>query len=409
MQKHPACIFLENGWVETDNHKAINCVTSIYMDELLSSPFYKNKEGIYWPVITKNTTYKSSFKTNVKIVSYYDTEYLHHITRYNEFTPKQFKESLLFLCEVCIYCFNHGIYIQSHLWNITYVEGKPIIIDIRDFKPLLSHNWIEIFSGHFREHIDNHNIILASHFMDNFLDIRKRLLSVKNNPYSILEIIKDIKEKDIIDGQWMTYHANRVDFLNEAIKIDKQLYEKIKTYGGGSYDDTKSISLMSVIERYKPHTLIEIGCNNGLYCYAASTHSHVVGIDYDLGCIDKCNQLNKQFQTNSVFIHCDILNHTENSKSHGLNGSYGDIYSRIRSDMLVAPAVVHHLYSACKSMDEIIRQFTRVANEIMLIESIAISCEEELREAIDKYGWTIIEVLPSSPKPRKYLLCTIRR
>ena len=59
MIKHSACIATEYGWVDIDNtnFKSVNCITKPLHDKLLSSQFYKNKEGIFWPKIVKIYNY----------------------------------------------------------------------------------------------------------------------------------------------------------------------------------------------------------------------------------------------------------------------------------------------------------------------------------------------------------------
>ena len=91
--------------------------------------------------------------------------------RYPEYTPLQFKEALIFICDVCEYCEKAGYWLRTHLWNVTFVKGNPYLIDIRDFEILSNQNWLLIFIGHFRNKLDNHCPVHVSKFISNYDDI----------------------------------------------------------------------------------------------------------------------------------------------------------------------------------------------------------------------------------------------
>nr|QBK88466.1 MAG: methyltransferase domain protein [Mimivirus LCMiAC01] len=406
MKKHSACIVTKYGWVDINKelYKSINCIKIPLHDTILSSDFYKKKEGIFWPRVKKITDYQS---THDNALAYYDTEYIHHIIRYHEFTPEQFKKALLFLCDVCIYCYNHGYFLRTHLWNVTFVRGKPYLTDIRDFEKLKSQKWINIFIGHFRTKLDNHCPILASKFMINFDDIYSKLSSCTNDLFSIKNIISSIQVRTNKNGAWTDYHKSRVNFLHSTDNLNEELYNKIKNYGGGSKDKRKSYNLLTEIETIKPKTIVEVGCNNGLYCFASSKFANVVGLDYDINSINNANMINEKLQTSTTFIYNNILDIQNNLKAQGQNGSYGTIYDRCRSELLIAPAIVHHLFKVCKSTDMILEIFDKLAKRYMIIENIPSVCsDEQLIASIKKINWKIIKVVSSSPSPRKFFVCT---
>lgn len=406
MKKHSACICLSNGWVDIDinNYKSINCVTRKLHETILDSNFYKNKEGIFWPRIKKNQDYKSVSNTDNNIISYYETEYIHHITRYPEFTPNQLKESLLFLADVCIYCKENNYFILTHLWNVTFKNGHPFMIDIRDFEIYSNQKWNKIFLGHFRDKLDSHCPYHIKNFIVNHEEIKYQLENT-NDPYEIKHIVEKIIPVAIGQNYWSNYHKERTDFLHEYESLNDELYNKIKHHHCPPNNDNKSFNLLTTIEKYQPKTIIEMGCNNGLYCFGASKHAHVVGIDNDIISIDIANKINKKLQTSSVFVCADFFKLDDNI-SYGQNNSYGTKIERFRSEMLIAPAIMHHLFNACKSLDKIICTFDKYAKKYMIIEHInGVYNEIDLKNTIEKYDWNIIEILDSSPAPRKYFVC----
>ena len=403
MKKHNACIFTEYGWVEIDHEtqNVVNCVKLPLHDEILSSEFYKSKEGTFWPFTNKLTNYENKTEG---IISYYKTEYIPNILRYPEFTPKQFKESLLFLCNVCIYCEENNYFLRSHLWNVTYLRGKPLLIDIRDFEKLRNQSWKPIFLSHFRDRLDNHCPIHASAFVQNYESIKEQLQRT-SNLIDILNVITQIIPRETNAAQWSSYYKDRIDFLRNADNFNEDVYNKIRAFAGGSNDPTKSQSLFNYIEDIKPSSIIEIGCNSGLYTFGASMFCNAIGIDYDKKSIDEANSINSTLQTNTTFVCLDVLKPTV---QYGQDGAYGSIYQRFKSEMLIAPAIIHHLYNVCKSTDKIIEIFSKFSTRYLLIEHIPDTINiEELYSSIKKYDINIIDEKPSSPYPRKWILCEL--
>lgn len=404
-EKHNACVFTEYGWVDIDenNFKSINCVKLKLHDDILQSAFYKNKEDIYWPKVKKINNYESK---HGKCISYYDTEYINYIIRYPEFTPEQFKESLIFLCNVCKYCKNHGYYLRTHLWNLTYYKGYPFLIDIRDFEKLNKQNWLCIFKGHFREKIDKHCPIKASNFIKNYSYIYKKLNKCRNNLDDIKSILNEIKPINSSNGDWTNYHKNRTNFLLKSENLN-DIQDQIENFKGGCGKIQKSSNLFKIIKEINPKNIIELGCNNGLYTFGFTKYCPSIGIDYDINSINLANKINKNLKVNTKFIYFNILDETKLEKNYGYNGCYGNIYSRFKSDMVVAPAIIHHLNNQCKSTDKIIKIFDKFAIKYILIEQIpSMVNKKNLVNSLLKYKWKIIKTITSSPKPREWLLCT---
>lgn len=401
MKKHDACIATQYGWVEIDNNNklAINCVKSQLHDDILQSDFYKQKENIYWPKVEKLYNYDNK---KDDIISYYKTDYIYNILRYPEFTPFQFKEALIFLCEICLYCEKNNYYLRSHLWNVTFNKGNPILIDIRDFELLKSQSWNSIFISHFRETLDTHCPVHVKKFVKNYKDIKNRLNNA-GNLNEIKKILADIIPINTNNGNWSNYYKDRLNFLKKSNSFDDEIYSKITNFKGGSGVPTKSINLFKYIEDIKPTTIIEMGCNSGLYSFGASKFSNVIGIDYDINSINEANKINSKLKTSTTFISLDLL---KPFVSYGLDGSYGYPYERFKSELLIAPAIIHHLFKQCNSTDKIIEIFTNFTEKYMLIEQIPeLINTDKLIMSIKKFGYDIVSMEESSPKPRFWIFC----
>ena len=49
-----------------------------------------------------------------------------------------------------------------------------------------------------------------------------------------------------------------------------------------------------MIEDIECKTIIELGCNNGLYAFGCSKFAPTIGIDYDIQSIHSANEINKK-------------------------------------------------------------------------------------------------------------------
>ena len=96
------------------------------------------------------------------------------------------------------------------------------------------------------------------------------------------------------------------------------------------------------------------------------------------------------------------------NKNYGPNDVYGTVYDRFKSHTLIAPAIIHHLYQQCKSTNKIIEIFSKLAKNYMIIEQIPNTVPEiELKNSLEQYNWKVINILNSTPLPRKWLLCEL--
>jgi hypothetical protein len=402
MFRHPASISIEHGYVEIDipNNRVVHTTNNKIIDDILNTDFFKNGCGKYWINTKKIGDNK------------YEAEYINHIIRYPEFTPEQFLESLYFLHDVCVYCRDNGYFIRTHLWNVVYYRGRPLIIDIRDFEHLYHQNWINIFRNHFkkRDELDGHCPVDVNLFISNYDEVLRAWDKCSNALGCILEVLDVIKLVERKKEVWSNYHHDRTNFLYN----NNNLLENIKNYGGGSGDNRKSKNLLDEINIINPKTVIEVGCNNGLYCFGTSLLNNnisVLGVDYDLEAINTANNINKKLNLICIFIRVDLLDLDKLNVKYGLNGSYGSLLDRSRSELLIAPSIIHHLFNASKSLDKIIDIFDKLASKNMIIEHIDgyYGGVNDLIYVLNKYKWNIDKMISSSPEPRLYLICSKKK
>jgi SAM-dependent methyltransferase len=432
MHKHEACSLNYNGWCEIDHdkYKIVNCVKIPLHIDIYNSSFYKNKANKYWPNVNK-TNYIPV--TEGDYLECYETEYFHHILRFPEFTPNQLKEVLFFICNVLEYCIEEKIYLPTHLWNITFYRGEPIIIDIRDFQKLTEKckckfpNWEHIKNGYklckdCNKECKIHNLsqifthIISNNLEDNsgkhisnyFTEYGDFINCLKNNKkLNINQIKQSIKKCKVIDYNKNNYledfnnYYNSFDkileneYKNKKGKCPERLFAKLTNFAKSHCP--KIITLDQILSQFKPKTVIDIGCNTGVMSLICSKYSHVIGVDFNPIVIDRANKLSKKFKTNTQFICTNILDIEKNDKLYGKKGCYGNIYERFKSDMLIVFNVFDYMfksliygkcYSTKNAIQFILNIFIKLSTKYIVFENLK---KKEHNNIVYKYlkkkGW----------------------
>ena len=162
-----------------------------------------------------------------------------------------------------------------------------------------------------------------------------------------------------------------------------------------------------------PKTVFDIGCNTGLYSiYSSSLGAECVGMDSDIASVEVANNLSKERGHNCSFICYDFMSPPP---AYGLLGAYQHVHERLVSEMVIAPAVFHHLFRQGHSAEAIISELCRYSTKYVCMEfiphnDIHISCKEEhwasLKDIIsyfDAAGYKS-QVLKSYPSPRTWIM-----
>ena len=235
MHKHKAFSLNNNGWCEIDHDKfkAVICVNNKLHIDIYNSDFYKNKSNEYWPEVQR-INYISL--TEDSYLECFKTLYFHNILRFPEFTPRQLKEALIFLCNVLEYCMENNYFLPTHLWNLTFYRCKPILIGIRDFQELSENcecqfpNWENIPNGYKICHncdkkCKNHNIYnIFYHIISNNLENNtgKHISKFFTNYEEFINLLKNKRDLNIkkIRNSILKFELINYDPLNYYSKFN---------------------------------------------------------------------------------------------------------------------------------------------------------------------------------------------
>jgi len=402
-----ACLARELGYVVLDdtNRKAYRVLNNSSYDLVLSN-FYKDKESVFWPKVSKNKN-KSSLLLNNDEFKSVEVEYLDHVLYWTEMSFDDIKKSLIFLCDISRYLADNDVYLTSHLWNVTLRMGKPYLIDLGDFRKGV--RLMEIFDT-----ITSTISEKSTHHIPEGYQPKRWI----ENSDEIIPLLHRIKNK--INSKEVDSHEEMLAELKEVLlKIQPKNNQIFWDDYPAQLDMPNNISdlipyaenirpnLCKVIKEKKPETLLDLGCSRGLYSfYAASFGASTTGLDYSHPMMSDANKRSRELGVDCRFGFIDLLNLI----SWGSNAAYGNCLSRLRSEAVIAPALLHHVHGRGKPLDVLVGEWASCAKKWIMIEHIPndttgkLIDQRVIIDTLNSKGFTEVTVLDSRPNPRKWIL-----
>ena len=404
-----ACMHTELGYVILDDKsKRAYRVLNKNSYDFVSSKAFKAKEDIYWPTIIDIDASIASGglvgdNKNLKVV---EVEYLEHVIYWTEMSFSDVKQSLLFLCEISQYLAKNNVHMISHLWNISLNKGKPFLIDLGDFKKGINLMAIyDTITSTLSEKVTHHipEGYQPSRWIQNYEYIARKLSEIKKN------IGTEIRDGDTLIGS-IASTISDIEIKKEYIywdtyPVQKNMPNTLKELL--AYAPKNRPNLCKVLETKKPKTLLDLGCSYGLYSlYASMFGTKAIGLDYSHHMISEANNKATHLGLDCSFGFVDLLN----SKHWGLNGAYGSCFERLKSEAVVAPALLHHVHGRGIPLEAIIQEWMSCAEKWIMVEHITDDTtgktisSEKIIETFKKGGFANITILDSRPTPRKWIL-----
>lgn len=142
---------------------------------------------------------------------------------------------------------------------------------------------------------------------------------------------------------------------------------------------TKMENAIALIESVKPKTIIDMAGNMGWYgSYLHDKLDYSIILDFDYGCVDNIWNRCKEEKINNVLpIYMSICSPTldyyrdEPIGKSGIISWRSSAVDRMKADLVIALAIVHHLaFRQQLTFEEIIGQFELFSNRYLLIEFI---------------------------------------
>lgn len=210
---------------------------------------------------------------------------------------------------------------------------------------------------------------------------------------SRVESVKPPKAKDI----WSNYYQSLPIEANPA---------------------TKREGVQKLLEKLKPVTLTDLGCNEGAFSLlAARMGIAVLALDSSEACIESLFQ---QAQSESLPLQPLIADILAPTPEHGFLGAeFPGLMQRAKSDVVLCLGLIHHLHiTGHQPFYRIARLLAALADKAAIVEYVDSEDDNALRLALRPPRYTVeqflhgmrtvfreVEILPSDRPTRRLLLC----
>ena len=148
------------------------------------------------------------------------------------------------------------------------------------------------------------------------------------------------------------------------------------------YLEDKETTIRKWLEITKPISVIDLGANTGKFSFIAAEYAErVVALEADDNCVDT---IEKQILANNINnIVAIVGNLNEPSPNLGLlNSETKNIYERANSEMVLALALIHHLFFTNKiSINQIGEILNKFSSKYLIVEFIEIT-DKRVQELI---------------------------
>ncbi|MBI4929238.1 MAG: SAM-dependent methyltransferase [Bacteroidetes bacterium] len=317
-----------------------------------------------------------------------------------EWCFSQLQDAALLTLKVQKEALKHGMTLKdASAYNVQFVGGKPIFIDTLSFekydegKPwnayrqfcqhflaplaLMSYKSAEL-SKLLLNYIDGIPLELASSLLPSTSYLNSGIAahiifhSKIQKKYSRINTIKN--KKTVLPKSKLLLMIQHMEDSIRTLKIKKVNSNWIKYEVENTYSEEvlhlKEQIVTSWLEKLKPETLWDLGCNIGKFSLIASKHcNYILSMDADHYCIENFYTALKNSATNNILpLVIDLSNP---SPSIGwANAERRNIAQRGKADTVLALALTHHIRIGNNIPFSIIARYFSELTEELIIEFI---------------------------------------
>lgn len=361
-----------------------------------------------------------------------------------EWPASALKDAGLRYAELNLELARHGVICHdSHPWNLVFDGANPIFVDLGSIVPLTEVNPSspqKEFNGYF-----TYPLRLMARGR---VRVARRLLT---------DLTAGMSEREAAAlGDWRA----RYDFVEKLVlmqrRIRRSIYKRMgrkaspaefqavwrqagRTLAGinvrsrptlwsnygkerGRLDAptaAKEQAVCAILDRLKPKTVLDLGCNTGWYAQsAAHLGARVAACDIDETCLE---MLYAEVKEKKLAVTTSYLDMRVPSASHGWDGThFPSAMDRLRAECVLALALVHHLvFWQFADFELITNTLCRFASKHLVVEFISREDEFVAQWWKESYGWYTLEnflsllgrrferiaTVPSSSKGRTLIVC----
>lgn len=371
-----------------------------------------------------------------------------------EWTPSMFKDAALTILKLNLILMKNGFCTQdAHPWNILFDGTLPKFIDFTSIIRLPSHGcWIAI--EEFKLYCLNSLLLMAKGYptmvrsltheilcypdaglVRELYGSRERLYKrMRNITEKVKRKIRKLRKQESKYAGIM--QVERLIKKVESLNVKPRASEWSDYYNGENklpiYDGTievltsirhatvKHRLIDNLLETLRPESVLDIGCNRGLYSQiAASWGAKVIGIDMDEQALD-------QMYCDSRVIGSSVLplyvNAVAPAEAIGFKEiPFPSVTERLKSECVLCLALVHHLVFKRTHMDfqHIAKVLSSYTEKYLIVEFVPKEDEHVAKWYTNEYNWYCednfisalsqyfkkVESYESFPLPRRLLFC----
>lgn len=434
------------GFIRVENGRVRRFVNFVYADDydhLLASGLY---EILVQKGLLISHTEVEPDSTYYKII---EPEQIAFISQPGEWTATQWKEVLLCFLRINQLSISQGMILKDATpFNFTFYKGNCILFDTLSFTRYRDGDaWIgyrqfctsmlgpaalmlkeDIAWGRmFHSYADGWPLSFLSHSLS---------WKTRFSPLLLLHIHWHARTRhsntEKVNGKGLTTDKLKLLWSMMASSIRKweprravQLWPEYYTNSilSNAYLDTKKTFVHKWLAEIRPSRVIDLGANTGMFSFLASAYAgSVLAIESDHDCVEELRkQLRTQKYTDIETVWADI---TRPTPATGWNNSErAALLTRLRGDMLLALAVIHHIcITANVSLELVAGLFADITNAYLIVEFVPRSdpkvkemlmnredvfadyTEDRFIESFQRY-FSIIDSGTCTPSDRKLFLC----
>ncbi|MBI4647867.1 MAG: SAM-dependent methyltransferase [Bacteroidia bacterium] len=397
--KHPASFRDSSGFVFIDNGEIYRTIADCYREHyehLISSGLYENlctrgllisHQEVNTKLLQDKNIYKILKPQTIQFISY---PY--------EWCFSQLKDAALCTLEIQKTAIGHGMTLKdASSFNIQFHEGRAMLIDSLSFEKYNEGSpWSAYlqFCEHFlaplalMHYVDQRlQSMLVSHIHGIPLEMVSQMFPFRSrlHPGIYLHILLHSRFKTKYAQKKITQYKNRTISKKQLLGLIYSIESTVKSlklkhsetiwtaYNEDNepvYSESKKQIIKYFISLSKPSVLLDLGANNGEYSFSVSDSlTSIIAIDNDHQCIERFyNRIKAENKINMLPLVIDISNP---SPSLGWRNKERESFiARIKPDMILCLALLHHLVISNHLQFEMLAEFFSTIAKWLIIEWI---------------------------------------
>lgn len=352
------------------------------------------------------------------------------LSSWAEWCSLMIQDATATVCRVNFQLCKHGYVMKdAQPGNVQFIYGKAYWIDFGSIVPLSHHHTTFAFDE-FRYHSLLPLYLLSKGYPNLarkiYQEVGKGYLKGLSTrmPFRLFPPKYSVIKRKARDGKTLAALGDLLEYIEG---LDVQPLESLWTgYGQGgmpppdkpSQFNEKATSVFHLLKRLPPGTLLDIAGNKGWYGELAASMGHQV-ISFDIDDASVCN-LYQRVKEKALPILPLTLDFLYPTPPYSIGLGKASSLERLRSDTVLALAIVHHLvFKHNVYFEPIIEIISQYSREYAVIEFVPPEDRYVSEWFSPRYSWyslenfvialrrhfKVIEIHDSWPEPRKLILC----